>query len=516
MVINKDPTEKFSKNFNSKVKVLLKNKPEILKSILSVNPALSYLYGLVKTHRPEKPLRPIISSVTSMTYKLSKWLAKLLSPLVGTISTSHIRNSCDLVEKLKSVRQSNFQLISFDVNSLFTKVPVHDLLEFLREILENYDLPVDSDICIKLIELCVVDNVFSAEGEFYKQTFGFAMGNPLSPILSNLYMEYFETRLLPQICNFPIVWYRYVDDIICLWPRNLDPMAFLQELNRLVPSITFKIEIEINNSLPFLDTLIIRSEQGLKFDVYRKPMAVTSYVHYYSNHHISVKRSVFSCMFLRAFRICDPEFIDNEIKRIFDIGKQLCYPEPFIKNCHDKTKRKFYSNSEKLANNFSNILTIPFRQELSPLVSLLKPLRINVVFKYVDKIRNCLIKNSPVTENKVGVYSIPCKVCNLVYIGQSGKLLSERVKQHRYNVRTANESSALFKHQQIHNHNIDWEKSEVIYKCNRQIERLLVEACVIKKLDTMNLNDGLYKIDDLFMHFLERSKILERAIRMID
>ena len=512
--LNRDPTEKFNKNFNSKVKDILKDKPLILKSVQTVNPALPYLYGLVKTHKPEKPLRPIISSVTSVTYKLSKWLAKLLSPIVGTVSTSHIKNSCDLVEKLKSIRQSNFKLISFDVNSLFTKVPVHDLLEFLREILENYDLPIDSDICIKLLELCVLDNVFLADGMFYKQTFGFAMGNPLSPILSNIYMEYFESRLLPQICNFPIVWYRYVDDIICLWPRDLDPIVFLEELNRLVPSITFKIEVEINNSLPFLDTLIIRSEQGLKFDVYRKPMAVTSYVHYFSNHHISVKKSVFSCMFLRAFRICDPEYIDNEIKRIFDIGKQLCYPEHFIKSCHDKTKSKFFNNSENIANNFTNILTIPFRQELIPLVSLLRPLKINVVFKYVDKIRNCLIKNSPVTEKLVGVYSIPCKVCNLVYIGQTGKLLSKRIEQHKYNVRTAREYSALFKHQQIHNHNIEWEKSEIIYKCNRQTERLIVEACLIKKTDTMNLNEGLYKIDNLFMHCLESSKVLERVARM--
>ena len=26
-------------------------------------------------------------------------------------------------------------------------------------------------------------------------------------------------------------------------------------------------------------------------------------------------------MFLRAFRVCDPEYIDGEIKRILDIGK---------------------------------------------------------------------------------------------------------------------------------------------------------------------------------------------------
>ncbi len=90
----------------------------------------------------------------------------------------------------------------------------------------------------------MLDCVFTANGSFYRQTFGFAMGNPLSPVLSNLYMEYFETRFLPKICNFNLPWYRYVDDILCLWPASQNPHMFLGLLNNLVPSISFKIEEE--------------------------------------------------------------------------------------------------------------------------------------------------------------------------------------------------------------------------------------------------------------------------------
>ena len=53
---------------------------------------LPLLYGLPKVHKPEVPLRPIVSFVHSPTYQLSKHLAKLLSPLVGN-SPSHVRNS---------------------------------------------------------------------------------------------------------------------------------------------------------------------------------------------------------------------------------------------------------------------------------------------------------------------------------------------------------------------------------------------------------------------------------------
>ena len=127
-------------------------------------------------------------------------------------------------------------------------------------------------------------------------------------------MEYFEARILPTTCDFSLIWYRYVDDIIVLWSVNRDPLVFLNQLNQLVPSIKFKVEIE-NYILPFLDTLTINTHDQFKFNAYRKPTSVESFIHYFSNHDVSVKRSVFSSMFLRALKICDQNFhYDNEKK----------------------------------------------------------------------------------------------------------------------------------------------------------------------------------------------------------
>ena len=66
-----------------------------------------------------------------------------------------------------------------------------------------------------------------------------------------------------------------------------------------------------------------------------------------------------------------------------------------------------------------------------------------------------IIKNSPVNDLNCGVYYIPCKVCDEIYVGQTGKSYAEREKQHKYNIRTGNESNVLFKHQQLFNHNIN-------------------------------------------------------------
>ena len=105
------------------------------------------------------------------------------------------------------------------------------------------------------------------------------MRNCLSPVCSNLYMDFFKKYLLRTIIlPDDVIWYRYVDDVLCLWPEDLD--NFLCQLNNLVPSIEFFIEEEIDVKIPFLDVLIERVEHNFKFTIYRKPTNICSYIHY--------------------------------------------------------------------------------------------------------------------------------------------------------------------------------------------------------------------------------------------
>ena len=82
------------------------------------------LYGLPKIHKPNVPLRPIVSFMQSPTYQLSKHLTRILSPLIGNTDSS-VLNSVEFSTfiHLKIVREDEV-LVSFDVVSSFTNVPV--------------------------------------------------------------------------------------------------------------------------------------------------------------------------------------------------------------------------------------------------------------------------------------------------------------------------------------------------------------------------------------------------------
>ena len=74
-------------------------------------------------HKRGTPLRPIVSFKNSPTYALLKHLVSILSPLVGK-SPSHVRNSTEFAFFItRSSINQEMTMVSFDVVTLFTKVP---------------------------------------------------------------------------------------------------------------------------------------------------------------------------------------------------------------------------------------------------------------------------------------------------------------------------------------------------------------------------------------------------------
>jgi hypothetical protein len=98
-----------------------------------------HLYGLPKIHKPDIPLRPIMPYIGSPCYALVGFLQTIPSPLAGK-SESFVKIAGHFIQLLKSANlQSLDTLVSFDVVSLLTNVPLNEALKVIRNKFNNDD-----------------------------------------------------------------------------------------------------------------------------------------------------------------------------------------------------------------------------------------------------------------------------------------------------------------------------------------------------------------------------------------
>ena len=338
--VRKDPTIKVEKRIADTL-TRLERDGSIMKELRRrLTPQFSsspQLYGLPKVHKENIPLRPIVSTIGWPTYDLAKELARILSPLARSSETS-ITNTGEFIERLKvDIISGGDMMVSFDVVSLFTRVPLKEAMEVIfarfeqdETLEERTNIPVH-DICHLTEEICLTSTYFQFQDAFYEQVDGAAMGSPLLPIVANIYMESMETRALETFHAKPKFWVHYVDDTFVLWQHGEEKLeTFHKHLNSQHSSIQFTKEVECDNKIPFLDVLIERTETGITTRVYRKKTHTDQYIHYTSHHHPRAKLGSIKCLKYRMDKVCNADSKQEELNNIRKAFRNNGYPDKFI------------------------------------------------------------------------------------------------------------------------------------------------------------------------------------------
>ena len=163
-------------------------------------------------------------------------------------------------------------------------------------------------------------------------------------------------------------------------------------------------------------------------------------------------------------------------------------------------KKSFYNKtSNKDEFNTHNILKLPYSNSLAPFTKIFNNSSnhdIKIVFTYSNTIKNNLTRNNSNHSNiNSGVYVIPCKDCNQIYVGESGRDLQTRLNEHKNACRQGNEYSAIANHSLQNDHRIDFKRADVIFKSNCIHKRRIVEGALIRQLNTFTGNKA-FTIDD--------------------
>ena len=352
-------------------------------------------------------------------------------------------------------------------------------------------LPIPKGDFIKLVELCLNFGSFTFNDVEYNQHQGLAMGSPLSPVAACFYMEMLENDHFESIMGEGSYWMRYVDDVIVISPEDTDLDDKLARLNEVDPKIQFTIEKENNMSLPFLDTVILRGQDELKFKVYRKDTNKEDYLHFYSAHSSRVKSGVIIGFYLRAYRVCSEEYLNEELEHIQKIFTELRYPKVMLTRCRQKAK-KIRGNTQikdKKDKKGYKVVVVPDSKHLNTIAHFLKPANVVVLGRAGRNIGQSIRRGTKQINEQSIVYKIPCRGCPKPYYGETGRGLNVRLKEHRKDLQYQRPKT-IVKHSHECGALPDWERAKSIKENIDKKTRIALEAAVLEVKDCMNPRTG--------------------------
>ena len=427
------------------------------------------LYGLPKTHKPGIPLRPIVSACGDPLDKLSWVLERIITQLLIFVP-AHLKNTYDYLARLKDTFPNySFPpgtiVFTVDVNNLYGNIPTAEAIESTIRMIQRHKTKINlfefsiDDIKV-LLEHCLNNNFVRFGTRTYRQRLGIAMGNRIAPPLAILFMDAVESMILSVNRLQPVMYLRYIDDILGIWTHGPEELNdYFEFLNSFHPALKFKIERSDRtpkHQIPFLDTLLTVDPSGtFMTELYVKPMAAPIIIHYLSAHPMQTKRAVIHSQTLRALRLGSNVQAKNRgMQKIKSLFLSNGYPERFITNIQAKTKREKPNSNTKQPK--TTYITLPYIDDhLSRKVNNAarkSDLKIKIAWKGGKTLASTLVRSAleqppcPRGNRKschtcdagaVGkchlknvVYQITCHLCSAIYIGETRRRVRTRFMEH--------------------------------------------------------------------------------------
>ena len=155
----------------------------------SNSPAARF-YGLPKIHKNNMPMHPIVSACGTAAYNTAKFISKIFQNYCCKTS-SFVKDSTDFIKKIKhlSINPEEETLAPVALQVINSKISTCTNLTNVCKI--------PTEKFIKLLEFIMINCIFCFNKKFYKQLQDAAMGSPVSPVIANIHIDYFESLAIP-------------------------------------------------------------------------------------------------------------------------------------------------------------------------------------------------------------------------------------------------------------------------------------------------------------------------------
>ena len=448
----------------------------------------------------------------SSYYNIAQCVAEWLSAVDECKINSSTKQISDSLKHIKL--EQDEELVSFDVSSLYTNVPVIEAINVCTELLFSgkYDLPpVDKETFIELAKVASCDVVMSTHRGYYRQVDGLAMGSPPAPHFANGWLSQYDGTIKGDSKLFT----RYMDDILQDMKSNKIESE-LGVINALHENLKFTIERQTNGKITFLDMQITCDQHGkLSSSWYNKPTDTGLILNYHALAPRRYKRSVVSGFVHRISRACSTwkNFHESMVKAKKVLERNQ-YPPSFYNPIIDETITSIVQlPTSKPSGEQSPVMAEESAEPTTTAASVPKSVPKRMIFvqyrgkcseDYARALHKCeapckivmtlrkLKTTMPSLKPQVDrelrsgtVYRIQCPSCQACYVGQTRRHILTRYKEY------TRPSAPVRQHFDTCGVSLSFDHMEVLkYSSRGEAHLLTMEALFIEELKpTINTRD---------------------------
>jgi hypothetical protein len=193
----------------------------------------------------------------------------------------------------------------------------------------------------------------------------------------------------------------------------------------------FTPTLEENNTINYLDLMIHRTTHGLQLGIYRKPTNTDTTIHFNSTHSIQNKLAAYRFYINRLLTLPITNTEKNkEWHTIQCIAHNNGFPPNLMQKLRYQREKSLGTIVEQPINR--SWVTFTFSNPaVYKITNLFKNTGLNIAFRPSNTVWHQLQPKQNYNPNtQSGIYQLQCGTCNKLYVGQSGRAIDVRYKEH--------------------------------------------------------------------------------------